>query len=97
VDNLSSEISEFLEQIDYALSFEFKDKWKHRFSTSFINIFQQKLITALKRQKPFRLSGLITTYVTKFNYHREYVDDFLECIDIRLYRPLVIDDRATAE
>ena len=93
MNNLSVEISEFLEQIDYALSFEFKDKWKHRFSTSFINIFQQKLITALKRQKPFKLSGLISTYIMKFNYKQEYVEDFLKCIDIRLYSPLVIDDR----
>jgi|TARA_Y100000310_G_scaffold329710_1_gene400062 hypothetical protein len=93
VDNLSIEISEFLEQIDYALSFEFRDKWKHRFSTSFVNIFQQKIITALKRQKPFKLSTLVATYTRKFNYGPDYVDDFFSCINVRLYRPLVIDDR----
>jgi len=93
VDSLSIEISEFLEQVDYALSFEFRDKWKHRFSTSFISVFQQKLITALKRQKPFKLSTLEATYIKKFNYGQDYVDDFFSCISIRLYRPLVIDDR----
>ena len=93
MDSLSIEISEFLEQIDYALSFDFRDKWKHRFSTSFITVFQQKIIIALKRQKPFKLSTLEATYIKKFNYGQEYVDDFFSCIDIRLYRPLVIDDR----
>ena len=94
MDNLSSEISEFLEQIDYALSFEFKEKWKHRFSSAFISVFQQKIIIALKRQKPFRLSSLEATYLKKYNYGEDYVKDFFKSIDIRLYRPLIIDDRS---
>tara|TARA_R110000824_G_scaffold351039_3_gene537932 strand:- start:426 stop:710 length:285 start_codon:yes stop_codon:yes gene_type:complete len=93
VDSLTTEISEFLEQIDYALSFEFRDKWKHRFSTSFVSIFQQKLISALKRQKPFKLTQLTATYMNKYGYKREFVEDFYKCINVRLYRPLVIDDR----
>tara|TARA_R110000823_G_C15572967_1_gene462032 strand:+ start:265 stop:549 length:285 start_codon:yes stop_codon:yes gene_type:complete len=93
VDSLTTEISEFLEQVDYALSFEFKDKWKHRFSTSFVSIFQQKMISALKRQKPFKLSQLTSTYTNKYSYKKEFVEDFYECINVRLYRPLVIDDR----
>lgn len=93
MDDLSVEISEFLEQINYCLSFEFKNKWKHRFSTSFINVFQQKVISSLKRQKPFKLSSLISTYTTKYSYNPEYVGEFFKCIDIRLYSPLIIDDR----
>ena len=93
MDSLTTEIAEFLEQIDYALSFEFRDKWKHRFSTSFVTIFQQKIINALKRQKPFKLSQLTSTYMKKYNYNESYVSDFYDSIDVRLYRPLIIDDR----
>tara|TARA_R110000744_G_scaffold296966_1_gene406793 strand:- start:152 stop:469 length:318 start_codon:yes stop_codon:yes gene_type:complete len=92
-DNLDNEIAEFVEQIDYALSFAFKDKWKHRFSSGFINIFQEKIMTALKRKKPFKLSTLEATYITKYNYKLEYVRDFFTCINISLYKPLVVDDR----
>lgn len=96
-ENLDNEIAEFLEQIDYALSFKFKEKWKHRFSTTFINVFQEKIITALKRQKPFKLSTLEMTYIKKYNYKKEYVRDFYECINIGLYKPLVVDDRYKKE
>ena len=46
------ELYEFLEQVNYALSLEFKEKWRHKFSENFINIFQDKLITSLQGQKP---------------------------------------------
>ena len=49
--NLDSvEIKEFLEQIDFALSLEFKEKWRHRFSAHFIAIFQTRLLKALKKK-----------------------------------------------
>ena len=33
------ELSEFLEQVDYALSFKFREKWRFRFSTTLISVF----------------------------------------------------------
>ena len=48
------EIKEFLEQVNYALSKDFVEKWRYRFSTPFISIFQNKLLEALKKEKPIK-------------------------------------------
>ena len=43
------EIHEFLEQVDYALSSKFTEKWRHRFSPHFISIFQEYLLKAMQK------------------------------------------------
>ena len=86
------ELYEFLEQVNYALSLEFKEKWRHKFSENFINIFQDKLITSLQGQKPIKIS-VLTAYMCKKNkYDPGLVEDFLKCIDVTLYYPLIYRD-----
>ena len=87
-----TELEEFLEQVNYALSLEFKDKWRHRFSESFISIFQLQLITAFKDQKPIKISQLETTFTKKYGYDSSLVRDFFRVIDITLYYPIVFQD-----
>ena len=48
------ELSEFLEQVNYALSLEFKERWRHKFSETFVTIFQEAIIKAFQNQKPIR-------------------------------------------
>ena len=88
-----AELSEFLEQVNYALSLEFKERWRHRFSESFITIFQDCIIKSFKTQKPIKLSGLMSQFTKKHRYDVSLVKDFLECIDITLYYPLIYRDR----
>ena len=83
------ELEEFLEQVNYALSLEFKEKWRHRYSESFINIFQSQLITAFQDQKPIKISQLETTFSKKYGYDISLVRDFFRAIDITLYYPIV--------
>ena len=88
--NLDSiEIKEFLEQGSYALSLEFKEKWRHRFSEHFISIFQDRLLKAFREEKPVKKSSLISLYVKKHKYSISEVLCFFEEIDITLYNPIV--------
>ena len=88
--NLDSiEIKEFLEQLDFALSLEFKEKWRHRFSSHFISIFQTRLLKALKEEKPVKKDSLISLYTKKHKYNISEVLRFFEEIDIALYNPIV--------
>ena len=88
------ELYEFLEQVNYALSLEFKEKWRHKFSESFIDLFQGKVIQALQSQKPLKISVLEAFLSKKHKYDITLVQDFLSCIDITLYYPLIYRGRA---
>lgn len=88
------ELHEFLEQVNYALSLEFKEKWRHRFSENFITLFQNKLIGSLNTQKPLKISVLETFLIKKHKYSASVVKDFMSCIDISLYYPLIYRDRS---
>jgi len=85
---------EFMDQVDYALSLRFRDKWRHKFSVHFISIFQEKLIKAFESQKPVKKSSIISTYTKKYKYQLEVVEDFFKEIDLSLYYPLVYEERA---
>tara|TARA_R110000851_G_scaffold175794_1_gene322226 strand:+ start:1842 stop:2150 length:309 start_codon:yes stop_codon:yes gene_type:complete len=89
-----AELTEFLEQVNYSLSLEFKERWRHRFSESFITIFQDCIIKSFQTQKPIKLSVLMSQFTKKHRYDEELVKDFLECIDMTLYYPLIYRDRA---
>jgi hypothetical protein len=88
----NTEILEFLDQIEYCLSLRFKEKWRHRFSSHFISIFQDKILVSMKNQKPVKMSSLISTYTKKYKYNEDVVRDFLQAIDIGTYYPIVYDD-----
>ncbi len=83
------ELEEFLEQINYALSLEFKEKWRHRYSESFINIFQGLLIDAFQQQKPIKISYLENQFTNKHGYDLIQVRDFLQMIDVTIYYPMI--------
>lgn len=83
------ELEEFLEQINYALSLEFKEKWRHRYSEAFINIFQGLLIDAFQQQKPLKVSVIESAFTNKHGYDLLLVRDFFEQIDITLYYPMI--------
>jgi len=83
------ELEEFLEQVNYALSLEFKEKWRHRYSESFIGIFQSQLINAFEDQKPIKISQLENAFTSKHGYDIALVRDFFRTIDITLYYPIV--------
>ena len=93
----NAELAEFMEQLNYALSLKFKERWRHRFSEHFINLFQEKILISLQTQKPIKLSSIVSMFTKKHKYNSDLVDDFLECVDISLYYPLIYRDRSKAK
>lgn len=87
------EIQELFEQINYALSLKFKDKWRHRYSETFVLIFQNALLEAFSQQRPIKISALEDAFIKKNGYDRNLVSDFFNTIDITLYYPIIYNDR----
>jgi len=86
------QLIEFMDQVDYCLSLRFKEKWRHKYSSHFIRVFQEKVLKSLETQKPVKKSSLYTTYTKKYKYNPDVVFDFFNSIEIGLYYPIVYDD-----
>tara|TARA_R100001082_G_C4268820_1_gene118820 strand:- start:214 stop:540 length:327 start_codon:yes stop_codon:yes gene_type:complete len=93
----SIELTEFLEHLNYCLSLKFKEKWRHRFSTHFIEIFQEKVLKSLDTQRPLKKSSLITTYTRKYKYSVSEVENFFRLINVEDYYPIVYEDKKYLE
>ncbi len=88
----SVQLSEFMEQINYCLSLKFKEKWRYRFSTHFIEIFQEKVLKALETQRPLKISTLVSAYTKKHKYSIVEVRNFFDLVSIEEYYPLIYED-----
>jgi hypothetical protein len=90
-------LNEFLEQVNYCLSLKFKEKWRYRFSTHFIGIFQDKVLNSLNTQRPLKMSSLTSVYIKKHKYSPTEVREFFRMISIEDYYPLVYEDKKYIE
>ena len=81
-----------MEQINYCLSLKFKEKWRYRFSTHFIEIFQEKVLKALETQRPLKISTLVSAYTKKHKYSIVEVRNFFDLVSIEEYYPLIYED-----
>jgi len=88
----SLRLSEFMEQVNYCLSLKFKETWRYRFSTHFIEIFQEKVLKSLETQRPLKLSTLVSAYTKKHKYSIKEVRNFFELVSIEDYYPLIYED-----
>jgi len=90
MSNIDEDIVDFLDLINFTLSDEFLDKWRFRFSLTFLKEFQVKVIKSLKDRKPIKIESLFKHLSKKCGYSPEQVKNFFEAIDIRIYHPLVL-------
>ncbi len=88
----SVQLSEFMMQINYCSSLKFKEKWRYRFSTHFIEIFQEKVLKALETQRPLKISTLVSAYTKKHKYSIVEVRNFFDLVSIEEYYPLIYED-----
>ena len=86
-------LSEFMEQVNYCLSLKFKEKWRYRFSSHFIEVFQEKVLKSLQSQRPLKMSTLVSAYVKKHKYNPIEVQAFFNLIEITEYYPLIYEDK----
>ena len=87
--DIDVEIVDFLDLVDETLSNKFVNRWRFRFSEKFLKQFQLKVLSSLSKQKPLKLKSLFNYLTRKCNYSPEQVINFLDSIDINLYRPLI--------
>lgn len=88
--NIDVEIVDFIELVDFTLSDEFLNRWRHRFSIKFIKEFQGKIIKSLKDRKPIKLESLYKYLSNKCGYSKEQVRNFFDAIDVSIYHPLIL-------
>jgi hypothetical protein len=88
-DNIDESIVDFLDLINFTLSAKFEEKWRHRFSSSFIKLFQLKILESMDSQKPLKRTTLYTYLTKRCKYSSDQVDNFFEAIEIDLYDPLI--------
>ena len=90
-------LSEFMEQLNYCLSLKFKEKWRYRFSTHFIEVFQEKVLKSLETQRPLKMSTLVSAFTKKHKYNITEVRVFFDLIAIEEYYPLIYEDKKFLE
>jgi hypothetical protein len=88
-NSLDIDIIDFLDLINETLSYSFIEKWRHKYSEKFIKHFQVKILDAMNKQKPIKLSILYNYLTKKCKYSGEQVLNFFETIDIDIYRPFI--------
>ena len=88
-NDIKVELLEFYDLMEYTLSFKFRDKWKDLYSERMVKLFQLKLLSNFKAGKVLKRSVLVNYLVSKGKYREDVVQDFLEMIDLELYRPFI--------
>jgi len=89
VDDINQLLFEFTELLDFTLSNEFINRWKDKYSTKFLKLFQTRLIKSMSDRRPLKITTLFTFLTKKCNYSKEQVINFFDSIDISMYSPLI--------
>jgi hypothetical protein len=88
-DDINQLLYEFTELIDFTLSNEFIKRWKGKYSTKFLKLFQFRVMKAMADRKQLKLTTLYTFLVKKCKYSREQVLNFFDSVDISIYSPII--------
>jgi hypothetical protein len=88
-NSLDIDIIDFLDLINETLSYSFIEKWRHKYSEKFIKHFQLKILDAMNKQKPIKISILYNYLTKKCKYSNDQVMNFFDTIDIDIYRPFI--------
>ena len=88
-EDINQLLFEFTELLDFTLSNEFINRWKGKYSTKFIKLFQTRLIKCLSDRRCLKLSTLFTFLTVKCNYSRDQVLNFFQSIDVEVYNPVI--------
>ena len=85
-------IIDFMDLIEYTLSEKFMSKWKPKYGSRFVNLFQLKFFEYFKDQKIIKRTTLTNFRVKKGKYKVDLVKEFFSDIDIDIYSPFVVID-----
>lgn len=85
----STEIFEMLDLLNFTFSNQFIEKWKYKYSESFVKAFRNKLLESVKKNKVLKKTQIETYLVTQQKYSILQVRDFFETIELDLYYPII--------
>ena len=88
-EDINQLLYEFTELLDFTLSNEFINRWRSKYSTKFIKLFQTRLIKSMTDRRPLKINTLYIFLTKKCSYSREQVLNFFQSIDITLYSPVI--------
>ena len=89
--DITIELSDTLEHLNFVLSADFINKWKAKYSEKFLRSFQLKILEQLTLSKPIKKTTLTNYMVKRCRYSLFQVENFYEAIDISLMYPVVLD------
>jgi len=89
VHDTSIEIYDMLDLLNFTFSNKFIEKWKFKYSESFIKIFRNKLLDSVKRNKVLKKSQIEKLLHDQHKYNILQIKDFFESVDIELYYPII--------
>lgn len=87
--NLDVDIVDFLDLIDYTLSYSFIEKWRYKYSEKFIKHFQMKVLDSMNKQRPIKVEVIHNYLVKKCKYDPSQVTNFFRSIEIDIYNPFI--------
>ena len=91
--NTDIDLVDFMDLINYTLHNDFVEKWRYKYSEKFIKHFQLKILESLTKQ----ITSLYNYLTKKCRYSGDQVDTFFVSIDITIYYPLIINDKARSK
>lgn len=89
VTDSGTDLFEFLELVNFTLSPVFKEKWRFKYSSKFVEDFQLKILETFEKKKPIKKKALTLFLTEKCGYAQTQVEDFYKSIEIDLYFPLI--------
>ena len=92
-EDINQLLFEFTELLDFTLSNEFIIRWKDKYSTKFLKLFQTRLMKSMSDRRPLKISTLYTFLTKKCDYSKDQVLNFFDSIDISIYSPLISGSR----
>jgi|TARA_Y100000310_G_scaffold139433_1_gene138732 hypothetical protein len=95
--NTDVDLIDFMDLVNYTLHKDFVEKWRYKYSEKFIKHFQIRILESLNKQKVLKLSSLYNYLTKKCRYSSDQVENFFTSIDIDIYYPLIINDKARSK
>ena len=89
VRDYNNEIYDMLDLLNFTFSNKFIEKWKFKYSETFVKAFRNKLLESVKKNKPLKKTQLENHLHNQLKYNINQINDFFDSIELGLYYPVI--------
>ena len=89
MSNIDIEIIDFFDLLNHTFSIKFVTKWKDKYGSRFVKLFQLKLLEYFKNSKRLKIVTLTNFLSKKCKYRESLIEDFYDDVEISLYSPFL--------